>query len=114
MCFTNVSNYGDMKNHMDDELNVAVDRIEEVRKAGGKVMSQCWYGRNRSVTLLVAYLLKYGGFDYDAGEEALQWIQKTRPIADSYRGVIREYGKKYGGYANGKKRESKGSKEKAH
>jgi len=114
MCFTNVSNYGDMKKHMDDELNAAVDRIEEVRKAGGKVMSQCWYGRNRSVTLLVAYLLKYGGFDYDAGEEALQWIQKTRPIADSYRGVINSYGKKYGGYAGGKKRESKGSKEKAH
>ena len=95
MCIIDVTDHKDMAKHIDDELNDAVDYIEEVRKAGGKVMSQCWYGRNRSVTLLVAYLIKYGGFDYNEGEEVLHLIQKTRPIADSYREVVNTYGKNY-------------------
>ncbi|KAL7452679.1 hypothetical protein ACHAWC_004402, partial [Mediolabrus comicus] len=39
----------------------SVEFIEKARLAGGSVMSHCWYGRNRSVTVLVAYLMKYAG-----------------------------------------------------
>ena len=105
MCITDVSDYRDMKKHLDDRLNAAVDYIESARKAGGRVLSQCWYGRNRSVTLLVAYLIKYEGYE---GEEALHLIQKTRPIADSYRDVIYKYGNKYGSAYIGKKKKAKG------
>ena len=101
MCITDVSDYIDMKKHLDDRLNAAVDYIESARKAGGRVLSQCWYGRNRSVTLLVAYLIKYEGYE---GEDALHLIQKTRPIADSYRDVIYKYGNKYGSAYNGSKK----------
>lgn len=31
------------------ELDRAVDLIESVRKSGGRLMSHCWEGKNRSV-----------------------------------------------------------------
>jgi len=91
MCIKDILTYKDMRKHM-DELDRAVDYIESARRAGGRVMSQCWYGRNRSVTVLVAYLMKYEGMD---SEDALGLIQETRPIADSYRDVVKSYGKHY-------------------
>lgn len=75
-----------------DELDNAVDIIEATRKAGKHVMSQCWYGRNRSVTLLVAYLMKYEGMD---AEEANDLIRETRPKADPYFDVLQAYYEEY-------------------
>jgi protein-tyrosine phosphatase len=75
-----------------DELDNAVDIIEATRKAGKNVMSQCWYGRNRSVTLLVAYLMKYEGMD---AEEANDLIMETRPEAAPYFDVLQAYYEEY-------------------
>ena len=41
------------------KLDDAVEFVEQARLAGGSAMSHCWHGANRSVTLLVAYLVKY-------------------------------------------------------
>jgi hypothetical protein len=75
-----------------DELDIAVDIIEVTRKTGKNVMSQCWYGRNRSVTLLVAYLMKYEGMD---AEEANDLIMETRPEAAPYFDVLQAYYEEY-------------------
>jgi hypothetical protein len=75
-----------------DELDTAVDIIEATRKTGKNVMSQCWYGRNRSVTLLVAYLMKYEGMD---AEEANNLILETRPEAAPYFDVLQAYYEEY-------------------
>ncbi|KAL9189227.1 hypothetical protein ACHAXT_011717 [Thalassiosira profunda] len=91
MCITNVSNYKDMNNHL-DVLDEVVEFIEKARREGGRALSQCWYGRNRSVTTLVAYLMKYSDM---TGNDALKLIQKTRPIADSYRDTVRYYNRQY-------------------
>ena len=78
--------------HRLDDLDQAVDFIESARKSGGKAMSHCWYGRNRSVTLLVAYLMKYEGMGM---HEAHHLIQLTRPVADPYQDVLKKYAKHY-------------------
>ena len=35
-----------MRGHL-DELEKAVETIESTRKVGGRVLSHCWYGKNR-------------------------------------------------------------------
>lgn len=74
------------------KLRDAVEFVEMARIAGGNVMSHCWYGRNRSVTLLVAYLMKYAGMGID---EATALIAETRPQADPYVGALALYKKYY-------------------
>jgi len=91
LCIHNVLNFNHMLRHL-DELDRAVDYVEEARRTGGKVMSHCWNGRNRSVTLLVAYLMKYGGM---SARDAVVLLQRTRPIADPYRDALYKYGKHY-------------------
>lgn len=76
-----------MLDHMAD-LDEGADFIESVKKSGGKVMSHCWYGKNRSVTLLVAYLMKYEGM---SAWEANNLIKQTRPEAVPYWGSLEEY-----------------------
>ncbi|KAL7477329.1 hypothetical protein ACHAW6_003135 [Cyclotella cf. meneghiniana] len=75
-----------------DKLSDAVEFVERARLAGGKVMSHCWYGRNRSVTLLVAYLMKYAGMEIN---EATDLIAETRPEADPYVEALELYQKRY-------------------
>lgn len=91
LCIPGIDNYEAMNANL-DKLDMAVEFIESARKAGGRAMSHCWYGRNRSVTLLVAYLMKYEGME---SESALHLIQKTRPIADSYRDSVWYYNQQY-------------------
>lgn len=91
LCITVIRRYDQMKERL-DLLDKAVDFLETARKSGGKAMSHCWYGRNRSVTLLVAYLMKYEGMSL---EEAHALLKKTRPQADPYRDVIKKYAKHY-------------------
>lgn len=74
------------------KLHDAVEFVEKARIAGGNVMSHCWYGRNRSVTLLVAYLMKYAGMGID---EATELIAETRPQADPYVEALELYQKHY-------------------
>lgn len=91
LCIHDVFNYSDMLRRL-DELDRAVEYVEAARRAGGKVMSHCWNGRNRSITLLMAYLMKYGGM---SARDALALLQRTRSIADPYRDVLFQYGKQY-------------------
>ena len=91
LCFTGIMTYKDLLKRLDG-LDKAVDFIESARMAGGKAMSHCWYGRNRSVTLLVAYLMKYEGM---SAKEGHHLVKKTRPIADPYQDVLAKYAKHY-------------------
>lgn len=91
LCVHDILNYKDMLRHL-DELDRAVEYVEAARKSGGKVMSHCWNGRNRSVTLLVAYLMKYEGM---SAMDAVELLQQTRPIADPYRDALYKYGKHF-------------------
>ena len=74
------------------KLRDAVELVEEARLTGGSILSHCWYGRNRSVTLLVAYLMKYANMSI--GEATLQ-VAKTRPQADPYIDALKLYKNKY-------------------
>ena len=70
----------------------SVEFIEKARLAGGSVMSHCWYGRNRSVTVLVAYLMKYAGMSIN---EATRLIAENRPQADPYVEALKSYQRHY-------------------
>ena len=50
--------------------------------------SHCWWGKNRSVTLIDAYLMKYEGMQ---AEEANDLVKKTRPQAKPYFSSLAEY-----------------------
>ena len=80
-----------MQRHISD-IARAVDFVEAARKAGGRAMSHCWYGKNRSVTLLVAYLMKYEGM---SSSDAYRLIKKTRPQAAPYWSALSAYEKQY-------------------
>jgi len=90
-CVTGIRESSSFLSHL-DQLDNAVDIIEATRKSGKHVMSQCWYGLNRSVTLLVAYLMKYEGMD---AEEATNLIRESRPEADPYFDVLQAYYEEY-------------------
>ncbi len=45
-CISGIRGSDEMRSHL-AELDEAVELIESTRKSGGRVMSQCWYGRNR-------------------------------------------------------------------
>ncbi|KAL7529619.1 hypothetical protein ACHAXR_003918 [Thalassiosira sp. AJA248-18] len=89
LCIDGVRGHSGMRSHMAD-LDKAVDFVESARKGGGRVLSHCWYGKNRSVTLLVAYLMKYEGM---GAEEANNLIKQTRPQAKPYWDSLKEYSK---------------------
>ena len=76
-----------MLNHLND-LDSAVEFIESARKSGGKVLVHCWYGLNRSVTNLVAYLMKYEGL---SAPDANDLISITRIGAAPYFEVLNGY-----------------------
>jgi hypothetical protein len=46
MCISGVSGRSGMRGHL-EELGKAVETIELIRKAGGRVLSHCFYGKNR-------------------------------------------------------------------
>ena len=87
LCIEGVSGETAMLNHL-GSLDYAVEFIESARKSGGKVLVHCWYGLNRSVTNLVAYLMKYKGM---SASDANDLINITRVGADPYFEVLDEY-----------------------
>ena len=54
------------------------DLIEQARVSGGRVLVHCFQGRSRSVSICIAYLIKYRGHSY---ESALDVVRSVRPIA---------------------------------
>ena len=91
LCIYGLRERSDMSRQI-EKLRDAVEFVEGARLSGGSIMSHCWYGRNRSVTLLVAYLMTYAGMD---AHEATSLISETRPTADPYYDALALYKERY-------------------
>jgi protein-tyrosine phosphatase len=87
VCITDVSGNTGMRSHLAD-LDKYVDTLDSIIKSEGRVMVHCWYGKNRSVTHLIAYLMKY---EEMTAVEANDLIKETRPQAKPYWDVLEEY-----------------------
>ncbi|XP_013648128.1 dual specificity protein phosphatase 1 isoform X3 [Brassica napus] len=61
--------------------------IDEAKKQGGSVLVHCFVGKSRSVTIVVAYLMKKHGMTLT---QALQHVQSIRPVANPNAGFIRQ------------------------
>ncbi|XP_074381978.1 dual specificity protein phosphatase 1-like [Apium graveolens] len=59
--------------------------IDEAKEMGGNVLVHCFVGRSRSVTIVVAYLIKKHGMSYS---EALQHVKSKRAIASPNSGFL--------------------------
>nr|AFK39190.1 unknown [Medicago truncatula] len=72
-----------LKQHFEE----CFDFIDEAKSNGGSVLVHCYAGRSRSVTIIVAYLMKSRGMSLS---EALQHVKCKRPQATPNRGFIRQ------------------------
>jgi protein-tyrosine phosphatase len=61
--------------------------IENVKKQKGKVLVHCWQGVSRSVSIIIAYLMKADKIKY---KRALQLVRETRPQADPNPHFVKE------------------------
>ncbi|XP_058759727.1 dual specificity protein phosphatase 1 isoform X2 [Vicia villosa] len=68
-------------------FNECFEFIDEAKKNGGYVLVHCFAGRSRSVTIIVAYLMKTRGMSLS---EALQHVKNKRPKAAPNRGFVRQ------------------------
>ncbi|KAK7264516.1 hypothetical protein RJT34_32125 [Clitoria ternatea] len=68
-------------------FNECFDFIDEAKRQGGSVLVHCFAGRSRSVTIVVAYLMKTRGMSFS---EALQHVKSKRPSASPNPGFIRQ------------------------
>ncbi|KAL1198500.1 Dual specificity protein phosphatase 1 [Cardamine amara subsp. amara] len=64
-----------------------VDFIDEAKKQGGSVLVHCFVGKSRSVTIVVAYLMKKHGMSLN---QALQHVKSKRPVANPNAGFIKQ------------------------
>ncbi|XP_057421881.1 dual specificity protein phosphatase 1-like isoform X2 [Lotus japonicus] len=63
------------------------DFINEAKSQGGAVLVHCYAGRSRSVTIIVAYLMKTLGMSLS---EALKHVKSKRPQAAPNSGFMRQ------------------------
>ncbi|KAL4398154.1 hypothetical protein HN51_002759 [Arachis hypogaea] len=68
-------------------FNQCFDFIEDAKMHGGGVLVHCFAGKSRSVTVVVAYLMKTRGMSLS---EALQHVKSRRPLASPNPGFIRQ------------------------
>ncbi|CAK9137179.1 unnamed protein product [Ilex paraguariensis] len=59
--------------------------IDEAKRKGGGVLVHCFVGRSRSVTIIVAYLMKKHGMSLS---EALEHVKSKRPVASPNSGFL--------------------------
>ncbi|KAJ9154369.1 hypothetical protein P3X46_027713 [Hevea brasiliensis] len=59
--------------------------IDEAKRQGGGVLVHCFVGRSRSVTIVVAYLMKKHGMSVS---QALEYVRNRRPQAAPNSGFI--------------------------
>lgn len=74
-------------------FDTCFDIIEQCRKSHGKILVYCFQGKSRSITISVAYLMKYYELTF---HEALSVVREARPIASPNLGFIvalRKYSK---------------------
>ncbi|KAH9610244.1 hypothetical protein KSS87_012872 [Heliosperma pusillum] len=64
-----------------------IDFIDEGKRSGGGVLVHCFVGRSRSVTVVLAYLLKKRGMMLS---EALEYVRSKRPQASPNAGFIKQ------------------------
>ncbi|KAK1562814.1 hypothetical protein Q3G72_017500 [Acer saccharum] len=62
-----------------------IDFIDEAKRQGGGVLVHCFVGRSRSVTIILAYLMKKRGMSFS---EALEHVKSRRPQASPNSGFI--------------------------
>ncbi|RDY02236.1 Dual specificity protein phosphatase 1 [Mucuna pruriens] len=68
-------------------FNECFDFIDEAKRHGGGVLVHCFAGKSRSVTIVVAYLMKTLGMSFF---EALQHVRSKRSAASPNQGFIRQ------------------------
>ncbi|KAK7361902.1 hypothetical protein VNO77_03993 [Canavalia gladiata] len=61
--------------------------INGAKRHGGNVLVHCFAGRSRSVTIIVAYLMKTSGMSFS---EAMQHVRRKRPSAYPNAGFIQQ------------------------
>ncbi|CAI9118589.1 OLC1v1020179C1 [Oldenlandia corymbosa var. corymbosa] len=59
--------------------------IDDAKKKGGGVLVHCFVGRSRSVTIVVAYLMKKHGMSLS---QALDHVRSKRPVASPNKGFM--------------------------
>ncbi|KAF7852307.1 hypothetical protein BT93_L4601 [Corymbia citriodora subsp. variegata] len=59
--------------------------IDEAKRLGGGVLVHCFVGKSRSVTIVVAYLMKKHGMSFS---QALEHVKSRRPQASPNSGFI--------------------------
>ncbi|CAA7012968.1 unnamed protein product [Microthlaspi erraticum] len=64
-----------------------VEFIDEAKRQGGSVLVHCFVGKSRSVTIVVAYLMKKHGMTLN---QALEHVKSKRPVASPNAGFIRQ------------------------
>ncbi|KAG2727415.1 hypothetical protein I3843_01G151900 [Carya illinoinensis] len=71
----------DIKQYFDESF----DFIDEAKRLGGGVLVHCFVGKSRSVTIVVAYLMKKHGMSLS---QALEHVKSRRPLASPNSGFI--------------------------
>ena len=64
-----------------DEVHGINKQLEEILTQGGVVLVHCFYGRNRSASVILGWMMYSRGWDY---ETALHHTNKRRDIAPYY------------------------------
>ncbi|OWM74209.1 dual specificity protein phosphatase 1B-like isoform X2 [Punica granatum] len=72
-----------IKNHFDE----CFEFIDEAKRRGGSVLVHCFMGVSRSVTVVVAYLMKKRGMSLS---QALEHVKQRRPQASPNIGFIQQ------------------------
>ncbi|KAL2944794.1 Dual specificity protein phosphatase 1 [Bienertia sinuspersici] len=73
----------DLAQHFDE----CIDFIDGAKRSGGGVLVHCFVGRSRSVTIILAYLIKKHGMTVS---QALEYVRSKRPQASPNAGFIKQ------------------------
>ncbi|KAL2339151.1 hypothetical protein Fmac_013597 [Flemingia macrophylla] len=68
-------------------FNECLDFIDEAKRHGGGVLVHCFAGKSRSVSIVIAYLIKTRGMSFN---EALRHVRTVRPTAFPNQGFINQ------------------------
>jgi len=68
-------------------FDLIADKINQVHLSGGKILIYCRAGQSRSVTLCIAYFMKYHDMTFD---QAFQFVRTKRPIIHPNRGFVHQ------------------------
>ncbi|KAG9135560.1 hypothetical protein Leryth_002303 [Lithospermum erythrorhizon] len=78
----NISDREDVK--ISEYFDECFDFIEEAKRVGG-VLVHCFVGKSRSVTIVIAYLMRKRGMTFS---EAFEFVKSRRPVAGPNAGFV--------------------------